>query len=142
MEVLTYMRTRDGFLTSLHDVVPVERGVYRVPVFNPGSNRNQVSHLRLVNISKSTATVRVGGVDSTGNASRGDVRLSIPAQSVRTLSAQELEAGGAGFAGGLGDGDGKWRLFVDSDTELLVLSLLESPSGHLTDLSTRTGVLK
>ena len=142
-EVMGYIRRRnDGFLTSMHDVAALDRGDYFVPTFNPGSNRNQVSHLRLVNISESTATVRIGGVDSTGNASRGDVRLSIPAQSVRTLSAQELEAGGAGFAGSLGDGDGKWRLFVDSDTELVVMSLLESPSGHLTNLSTRTGVLK
>ena len=142
-EVMAYVRRRnDGFLTSMHDVAALENGDYFVPTINPGSNRNQVSQLRLVNIGNSTATVTIGGVDGSGNASHGDVRLTIPAQSARTLSAQELEAGGAGFTGALGDGDGKWRLLVDSDTELVVMSLLESPSGHLTNLSTRTGVLK
>ncbi|MDE0364051.1 MAG: hypothetical protein OXP09_00595 [Gammaproteobacteria bacterium] len=36
----------------------------------------------------------------------------------------------------------KRRLLVESNAELVVMSLLESPSGHLTNLSTRTGVLK
>ena len=90
----------------------------------------------------SAATVRIGGVDSSGNAYRGDVRRSIPARTARTLSAQELEAGGAEFTGALGDGVGKWRLLVESNAELVVMSLLESPSGHLANLSTRTRVLK
>ena len=142
-EVMAYIRRRnDGFLTSMHDVAALDSGDYFVPTFNPGSNRDQVSRLRLLNIGDATATVTIGGVDSSANASHGDVRLSLPARSARTLSAQELEAGGTGFAGALGDGDGKWRLLVESNTELVVMSLLESPSGHLTNLSTRTGVLK
>ena len=142
-EVMAYIRRRnDGFLTSMHDVAALDSGDYFVPTFNPGSNRDQVSRLRLLNIGDATATVTISGVDSSANASHGDVRLSLPARSARTLSAQELEAGGTGFAGSFGDGDGKWRLFVDSDTELVVMNLLESPSGHLTNLSTRTGVLK
>ena len=36
VEVLTYMRTNDGFLTSLHDVVPAGIDGYSVPIFNPG----------------------------------------------------------------------------------------------------------
>ena len=56
LEVGAYIRTADGFLSSVHDVVPtVEVGgetVHRVSVFNPGSNRNQVSWLRLVNLTR------------------------------------------------------------------------------------------
>ena len=63
------------------------------------------------------------------------VSLSLPAGAARTLTASELEAGGGGFAGRLGDGEGKWRLFVAADGPLYAMSLLESPTGHLTNLS-------
>ena len=48
-EVLSYIRTEDGFLTAMHDTVPLIDGTYRVAIFNPGSNPDQVSHLRLIN---------------------------------------------------------------------------------------------
>ena len=35
----------------------------------------------------------------------------------------------------LGDGRGKWRLSVSAGAGVLVQSLLESPTGHLTNLS-------
>ena len=40
LEVFAYMRTGDGFLTSLHDRVPQSESGYRVVIFNPGSNAN------------------------------------------------------------------------------------------------------
>ncbi len=38
IEVLSYIRTQDGFLTSMHDTVPVAAARHTVAVFNPGSN--------------------------------------------------------------------------------------------------------
>ena len=32
--VLTYVRTRDGFLTAMHDIAPIENGKHRVATFN------------------------------------------------------------------------------------------------------------
>ena len=49
IEVLAYIRTQDGFLTAMHDLVPESDEGYRVATFNPGRNANQVSHLRLIN---------------------------------------------------------------------------------------------
>ena len=43
------MRTDDGFLASLNDVAPLEDGALRIATFNPGSNVDQMSLLRLVN---------------------------------------------------------------------------------------------
>ena len=43
----------------------------------------------------------------------------------------------------MGDGAGKWRLVVEADGgagALRAMSLMASPSGHLTNLSTRTAV--
>ena len=62
----------------------------------------------------------------------------MPAGGTRTYTAQQLESGGEGFEGALGDGAGKWRLEVTSDQPVRVLSLLSSPTGHLTNLSTAT----
>ena len=137
IEVLSYIRTpEDGFLTSMHDVVPPDvDGDYRVAVFNPGSNADQVSRLRLVNAGEQAAEVTITGVDDRGASPGGEVRVSVPAGAARTLAADELESG-TGLQGALGDGTGKWELRVESDRPVLVMSLLLSPTGHLTNLST------
>ncbi|MCY3841311.1 MAG: leucine-rich repeat domain-containing protein, partial [Gammaproteobacteria bacterium] len=137
LTVLAYMRTEDGFLTSMHDTVPENAGVHHVPIFNPGSNRNQVSQLRLINAGDQMAEVTISGVDDTGQRSAGRVRVSLPAGKVRTVTSQALEAGAEDLDGALGDGLGKWSLEVNSETPIHVLNLLASPTGHLTNLSTR-----
>ena len=63
------------------------------------------------------------------------VALSLGAGASRTVSAQELE-NGEGVSGGLGTGQGKWRLAVSADQPIEVMSLLSGPTGHLTNLST------
>ena len=137
IEVLSYIRTPDdGFLTSMHDVVPPDAdGDYRVAIFNPGSNADQVSRLRLVNAGEQAAEVTITGVDDHGASPGGEVRVSVPAGAARTLAADELESG-AGIQGALGNGAGKWALRVQSEAPVLVMSLLQSPTGHLTNLST------
>ena len=138
VQVLGYVRAPGGFVTSMHDTVAGSGGVYEVAFFNPGSNTSQVSVLRLVNRSASEAVVTIRGLDDTGEAGAGEVRLTIPAGAARMLRAAALESGGDEFDGALGDGRGKWRLTVDSDQPLAVMSLLASPTGHLTNLSTTT----
>ena len=133
-ESLSYVRTSDGFLTSMHYVVPERGGRYEVPVFNPGSDRNQVSLLRLINAGASDAAVTIRGLDDRGVRS-GDVRMSVTAGRTRTVSARELEFGGDGLRGILGDGRGKWRLTIYSEQPVVVMSLLASPTGHLSNLS-------
>ena len=137
--VTSYIRTEDGFLTSMHGLAPPGAAAQaaRVPIFNPGSNRRQVSLLRIVNDGDAAAAVRVTGVDDAGMPS-GEVRLTVRAGETRTLEAADLEAGDAAFEGALGDGVGKWRLAVASDVPVGVMSLLRSPGGHLANLSTGT----
>ena len=137
IEPLAYIRTPDGFLTSMHDEAPVsEEGSHWVPFFNPGSNTSKVSHLRIINPGATAATVTVTGRDAAGDAGSGTVRLTLAAGAARTLSAQDLKRGGAGFDGSLGDGAGKWRLNVRSSGSIQVMSLLSTRTGHLANLST------
>ena len=136
IEVLSYIRTMDGFLTSMHDVAPAEGDVHWVAIFNPGSNRDQESRLRLVNPGTETADVSIRGVDDRGRAGIGEVHLSVDGGTAWEISAQHLESGDTGLSGSLGDGAGKWRLEVESEQGIVAMSLLESPTDHLTNLST------
>ena len=136
IEVLSYIRTTDGFLTSMHDVAPVEEGIHRIAILNPGSNDRQVSRLRLINVGDTEAQVTVEGVDDSGLSPGGAVQVTVAAGAARTLTAAELESGGTDLTGALGNGTGKWRLRVTSEGSLHVMSLLKSPTGHLTNLST------
>ena len=126
VEVLSYIRTGDGFVTAMHDVAPDAMA----PFFNPGSNRNQRSILRVVNTEAEPAKWTTGGYDDRGNWHPMTGSLLVRPQHALTLAAQELED-----AHGLGDGSGKWRLRVRG-FPWFAMSLLESPTGHLTNLST------
>ena len=139
IEVLAYIRTGDGFLTSMHDVAPSAGDRSRVAIFNPGSNMNQVSLLRLVNPGSRAVDITIRGIDDKGQSTSGEMQLTVPAYASRTVSSAELETGGDELRGMLGDGVGKWQLSVESDGPLTVMSLLRSPSGHLTNLSSAPG---
>ena len=134
-----YVRTSDGFLTSIHEVAAEEDGGsmrYRLPTFNPGKNENRESRLRLINVGDGTARVEISGLDDQGDpASGGSVRLTLPAGAASMLSARELEQGARGISGRLEAGRGKWQLSVSSDQPLQVMSLLFSRTGNLTNLS-------
>ena len=142
IDPLVYTRPRgEGFVTSTHDVVAEGESMrWRVSFFNPGSNTAQQSRLRVVNTSGIDTAVRVEGLDDNGAAGTGVVRFDLAADAARMLSAKELEEGSADstFDGQLGDGSGKWQLFVSADQPIQVMSLLLSETGHLTNLSTST----
>ena len=137
IEVLAYIRTTDGFLTAIHDPAPRSAKRHRVAVFNPGSNANQLSVLRLVNAGRESASATVTGVDDRGESPGDGVAVTVPAGGSASYTAAELESGNAeGLEGSLGDGSGKWRLAVNADRSIVAMSLLSSPTGHLTNLST------
>ena len=139
IEPRAYVRTSDGFLTSIHEVAGragVSSMRYHVPIFNPASNRDQQSRLRLVNPGEVRARIVINGLDDRGNAPpEGNVTLTLDAGAARTVTAQELEVGSDAFTGRFGNGSGKWQLFVSSNRPITVMSLLQSPTGELTNLS-------
>ena len=136
IEALAYVRTSNGFLTSIHGMALTAGTTHYIPTFNPGSNRNQQSALRLVNRQSEPADVTIHGFDDRNQQSDA-VSLTVPARNAVKLTAAELEAGPriASAEGALGDGSGKWRLFVVADRPIHAMSLLEDPNGYLTNLS-------
>jgi hypothetical protein len=142
IEPLAYIRTSDGFVTSMHDIATGRGSAcpptdIHVPIFNPASNRSQRSWLRLINPGDRDIDVTISGLDDAGEAPpEGNVRLEIAAGAAREVTAQALESGATGFDGRFGDGAGKWQLFVSANGAIEVMSLLQSPTGNLTNLST------
>ena len=128
-----YARHADGFVTSLHEVAPAADGTARVAVFHSASS-DQRSLLRLANNGDEPAMATITGVDDAG-AAAAPLTVTVPAGEALTITAAQLENGGRGLEGALGDGDGKWRLTVAFDNPLTVMSLMESPAGHLSNLS-------
>ena len=137
LDVLAYVRTADGFLTAMHDALHRQRGGIHVPVFNPGSNANQVSSLRLVNPVSDQRSVTITAIDDDGRSPGAAVTLPLPPNGARTYTSRELETGIApGVTGAFGDGTGKWRLTINADGPLRAMSLMLTPTGHVTNLST------
>ena len=138
VHAVAYARSHDGFLTSIHDLVPRTNEVHRANFFNPASNAKQVSWLHLLSNSDADALVTITGRDDRGNSPGSPVRLWVPAGTAVSLPSAALESGEHELieSGALGDGAGKWRLEVYSDRPLKVMSLLVSPTGHLSNVST------
>ncbi len=142
-KVGAYLRTYDGFLTAMGSTLlayrPEALGLessgcaFEANIFNPASNRKQQSSLRLINYDLAAAEVEITGIDEEGTR-RGPVSLAIPPGEVRTLTSQQLEEGDGELTATLGDGVGKWQLYITSESPLSVMNLLESETGHLTNL--------
>ena len=141
IEPSAYTRVAGGFLTAMHAVARTARNarggiVHHVPIFNPASKRSQRSWLRVVNRAARRVTVTVTARDDAGKwGPGGAVRFAVAAGGARMVSAQQLEAGGAGLVGRLGDGTGRWQFFVTAGGAVEVMSLMQSATGHLSNLS-------
>lgn len=144
VEVLSYVRTSDGFLSSMHTQVPSYGRMHRVATFNPGSNSDRKSKLRLIHprcpqfetsVCRA-ANVTIYGVDDTG-ARSPDVQLQVASGAVREVTAAQLEGleDARDLVGSLGDGERKWQLFITADRPIQVMSLLERAAGHITNFS-------
>ena len=141
IEPLALVRSADGSLAVIHDTVrgsvAVGQSRYEVPIFNPASNVTQASRLRLINPADAAAAVTIGARDDTGAAAAGgEVRLSIPANGSRTLTARQLEAGDNTLNGRLGAGVGRWALSVSADRPIRVVNVSIASTGRWHNLST------
>ena len=136
IEPLNYVRTGEGFFSAMNDVVGEVAMGHRVPIFNPGSNTDQVSWLRLINPGDTAASVTIAGRDDAGAAAPGgEVTLTVAAGTARRITAPQLEMGSGDLNGSLGDGKGKWSLWVSSDQPIQVMTLMDTPTGELSNLS-------
>ena len=62
-------------------------------------------------------------------------QVSLSPHAVWTLTAADQKRVAKGLEGALGDGEGRWRKRVPADRPIHVMSLLESLTGYLANLS-------
>ncbi len=139
LEVMSLIRTPDGFLTNLSGVTPIDaQGNHRIYFANPADNVEQQSFIRVVNTADAVGTVTIAGVDDNGTfAPRGDVQFDLGPFESKNMNAQDLEFGNPekGLSGALGDGSGRWQLTVSSTLTLQVMNLIRTADGFVTNLS-------
>ena len=79
LEVMSLIRTPDGFLTNLSGMVD-ENGSSEFVIYfgNPASDTTRQTFLRIINISNQTGTVTLAGIDDVGQiAPGGDVMFEL-----------------------------------------------------------------
>ncbi len=138
IEISNFFRTTAGFLNKIDATVPSQNGlIHVVPTFNPASNVNQVSQLRLVNESSITNNFVIQGIDDNGVTSATTATLSLGPNQSTIITSQDIENGGGDseVSGGIGDGAGKWQLVVSSSSRATLMSLLAAPAGYMSNLS-------
>ena len=84
--------------------------------FNPASNANQISYLRISNTSGISGRVTVSGWNDAGVRAPGTANFVLGAGQSVLLTSAEVENGNAAkLAGAFGDGVGKWRLEITGE---------------------------
>ena len=134
----------DGTLGELHGEVSAETHgeggghSYLVPTFNAAQEMSQMSMLRLVNPTGMAATVEHRGPRRRGRRrDRWERRTECCRPAARQRSRRSSSRRAAtGLTGQFGAGSGRWRLRISSDQPIDVISLVESSTGHLANLST------
>ena len=161
VHLMSYIRSADGLLAPMHDTVPFweDRNAYFVGTLNPGRNTNQRSWLRIINPYPHELTVTISGKDDTlVGSSYGSHWIDLAPFEILTVSAQTLETKRNDWAhlhyeGQLGDGtqQGKWRLEIQAHQgdwaggnyewkNLVILNMMQTPTGHLLNLSPIPGL--
>ena len=133
IELVSYVDTASGPLSALRGTsgVETESGMrYEALLWD------ESGEVRLLNAGGEPAEVRLSGTDDAGS-SGGAVELTLAPWSARTLTATALAEGEAGMLGALGAGSGSWRLRLEADREIDVLSLVRGSGGMLSDVSRR-----
>ena len=145
VEVHSFVRTLDGFLTSMGEIPSAytlssqpNLLFFDLPIVNPARNTKQISKLRITNHEDQQIPVALLGFDGVGRSSGCTVR--VPAGATEIFDATQLEGGsvcrGQGETG-FGAGEGKWYLIaaVNDEHRITVVNVMESPTGHLSNLS-------
>lgn len=117
--------------------------VVRVYHVNPAGNSEAQSFIRVINPGVTNGRVTINAFDDQGNAA-GPISFTLDAGKSVQLNSVDLESGnaGKGLTGSLGDGAGKWRLFVTGEFAGMVVQSLnrnmnDGTVTNLTDADTR-----
>ena len=103
-----------------------------VPFLVAASNAPPWGFVRVVNRSDVSDTVEITAIDDTG-ARFGPVSLALGAGAVGAFTSRDLENGAVhrGLSEGVGDGNGHWRLELDTDLDIAVRTYARDSDGYV-----------
>ena len=138
---MSLLESPTGHLTNLStapaNATPLEDGatLHRLPLF-PAAGGARQGFARVINRSfTSSGEVVIHAVDDAG-ARSGPARLTLRPRQAVHFNSPDLENGNAakGLDGGVGIGEGDWRLELTSALDLTVLAYARTEDGFLTSL--------
>ena len=105
---------------------------HTLPLVLPDSGAAPSGFVRILNRSDRAGTVRIHAFDDTGEQF-GPVTLSMDANETVNFNSTHLESGNEsrGLSGGVGDGQGSWRLELDTDLDVEPLAYVRTADGSL-----------
>ena len=108
---------------------------HTLPLVLPDSGAAPGGLVRILNRSERAGTVRIHAFDDIGKQF-GPVTLSMDANESVNFSSTHLESGNEsrGLSGGVGDGQGHWRLELDTDLDIEPLSYARNADGSLSSI--------
>jgi len=105
--------------------------------FQPDDSSGRIGYLGLYNRGTAAATVTITGKDDLGVAApSGSMTVELTAGATKVLSSNQIEQGGGGVTGKLGNGTGYWHLDVTSASDVVAQNFVASANGGLTETST------
>ena len=109
--------------------------VVTAPFLVAASSTPPFGFVRVDNHSEEAGTVDVTAIDDTGERF-GPVSLAIDAGEVASFTSRHLEEGAAerGLSAGVGDGEGHWRLKLDSGLDITARAYARSPVGYVSPI--------
>ena len=108
---------------------------HTIPFVPPVSKAQQKGFVRIINRSDRAGAVQIEAFDDEGRHS-GPVELSLNAKQTRQLNSVDLEQGNPskGLSGGIGEGQGNWRLKLTTGLEIEALAYVRSRGGLVTGM--------
>ena len=106
---------------------------HTIALFPSASSPHWTGFARVINHSEGSGTVRITGIDDAGRE-HGPVELELEDRAAAHFNSRDLEEGnaGKGLSDGLGDGEGDWRLRLESELAVEVLSYVRTGDGFVT----------
>ena len=102
------------------------------PFLVAASNTPPFGFLRVENRSDEPGSVEIIAIDDTGERF-GPVSLALEAGAVSSFTSRHLEDGSAqhGLLTGVGDGDGHWRLELETELDIAVQAFARNPTDYI-----------
>ena len=103
-----------------------------VPFIVAASNTPPYGFVRVENRSDESGSIEITAIDDAGERF-GPVSLAIDASEVAAFTSRHLEEGSAerGLSAGVGDGEGHWRLELDTDLEIAAQAYARNPEDYV-----------